>query len=165
MIAVLFAAEQVDQDFTSLKVEAKAHLAEALGLHGAAQFLLALLGVEEEEAASAGAGDLAAERSVSTGDVVEAVDARIGDARAELLLGPPVLVEHLSESPHVSALEVSVDLGGRRIIKKKKGRDGGGAVLQIAGLPGENLLGGSSESRIEKHAAAFEILQHLRAGH
>src|SRR5258708_465584 len=154
MIAVLFAAEQVHQDFTSLKVEAEAHLAEAFGLHGAAQLLLALLGIEEEEAATAGARDLAAQRSICASDVVEAVDARIGGARAELLLGPPVLVEHLSESPHVSALEVSVDLEANLLDLRIVGSDGGGAVLQVARLPGENLLGGSRESRIEKHDAA-----------
>jgi hypothetical protein len=44
VIAVLFSAQQVHQDLTPFEVDAKAHFAEALGLHGAAQVRLALLG-------------------------------------------------------------------------------------------------------------------------
>src|SRR5260370_22689052 len=95
MIAVLFAAEQVHQDFTSLKVEAEAHLAEAFGLHGAAQLLLALLGIEEEEAATAGSRDLAAQRSICASDVVEADAAPIGGPPADLRLGPAPLLRPL----------------------------------------------------------------------
>ena len=70
MVPVLFATQQIHQDFTPLEVHAKAHLAQPLGLHGATQLLLALLGVEQEEAAPAGAGDLAAQRSIGAGDIV-----------------------------------------------------------------------------------------------
>jgi len=54
----LFTAQQVHQDFTPLKVHAKAHLAQPFGLHGAAQIVLAFLGVEQEKATLRRAGIL-----------------------------------------------------------------------------------------------------------
>src|SRR5262245_37005716 len=102
--AMLMAAASLGHDRRAREVEAEAHLAERHRGHRVAESWL-VLGVEEQEAATARADQLAAERAAGHREIVPAVDLAIAHGAAPLLLVLPVDVHQLGKLPEVPALE------------------------------------------------------------
>src|SRR4051812_19254386 len=88
----------IDKHLGAREVEAEAHLAQP----GADQRVAqppAILGVEEQEAAAAGADQLAAEGAVTAAELVPGVDLGAAHARRAQALALPVLVHERGERP------------------------------------------------------------------
>src|ERR1700733_3945939 len=77
-------------DPRALELEPEPHLAQPCARHRGAQ-LLAVARVEQQEAAAAGADELAAERAVRAAERVPRIDVRVGHPGRALALVLPVL--------------------------------------------------------------------------
>src|SRR3954454_11724343 len=89
----------------SLEIKTETHFLQSRLPHGMPQLRLVFLGVEHQEAAAAGADQLAAERAVGAREIVPFVDLRIAHAATARLLALPMLVHQPRELSQVTALQ------------------------------------------------------------
>ncbi len=83
-------------------IEAKANFSQAFASHGAAQ-RIAVIGVEQQKAATAGPDQLAADGSVFPANFIPAVDAFVGGPGRSIFFVQPVLVHQFAKAPGVAA--------------------------------------------------------------
>src|SRR5438105_4325393 len=141
--------------------EAEVHARQARGAKTLGDLLLVFgLAVEEEEAASARAGDLAAGRAGRSGQVVPAVDRGPGYPAGQPAFGQPGLVQVLPNPGDVSPAQVVAHrLGGRLDAVEALDR-GCQAVLPLLL---QDLAGVVPHAGEEEHQALREGRQNLGA--
>src|SRR3984957_8965875 len=152
------AGDEVDHELAAFKVETEVEFAETGLAHGFAERGLVLLAIDCEEAAAAGAGDLAAEGSVGAGELVPGVDGRIGDSFGEPLLGLPVQIHELAEASEIAALHAVKALHAHVFDLEKAGDD---IVIVAPGgvvLPGEDGGRVAHLPRVKKKEIFFELV-------
>src|ERR1700733_15105606 len=109
-------------------IEGEADFAQTFLLHGPTQSL-AVLGEEQQEAAAAGADELASDGSVVAADLVPAVNAFVAGSGRALLLVQPVLMHQLAEAAGVALLQRVLDAVPKLLDKMEIIEHGGVADL------------------------------------
>ncbi len=133
----------VEDDFGAAAFEAEGHFAQVA--QGVADGLAFVAGdAEQEEAATAGAGNFAAEGTGLNGAFVELVGDAVADAAGQLAFRRPCFVEESAKAGDIAGFEQGADLpglGGHLL----QDRDAGGDVGFLFGEDGGCLAGLAGE--------------------
>src|SRR5205823_1665392 len=136
------AQQGVDDHHRPARFKAEIHAMEALPAQGFGHLLLVLpLAVEEQEAAAAGARNLANARPGVPRRLVPLIDPGIGDAGCQLALGDPGLVEVVTERVDLAAEQVVAQRDGEGLDHMERVDHAGAVTLAAAFLLAQDLRG------------------------
>src|SRR5438132_932875 len=136
------AQQGVDDHHRPARFKAEIHAMEALAPQSFGHLLLeGALTVEEEEAAAAGAGDLATPRAGVPRGLVPLIDPGIGDPGCQLTLGDPGLVEIVTERVDLATEQVVAQRDGEGLDHMERVDHAGAVTLAAAFLLAQDPRG------------------------
>ena len=151
-------AISLDQDLGAFKIESEADLFKPGGGHGLAE-PGTLFAIEHEEAASAGADELAADCTILHGQVVPMVDTLIAHLWRPLFFVFPVQVHQLAESASVAIFKGLLRFTANLLDEVEVGDHGQVFKFAACVLNFENLASRSRIACEEEQQVIFEVVQ------